>query len=156
MVNDFAALGQPYTKANEGLRLAAYTDTRGFSTIGFGHAGSDVHPGLVWTQEQADAAFATDYARATGDAQNCVSLDCWNAMGVARQAALVDMAFQLGFRGLRQFVSMRRSLEDQRWSDAADDALESLAARQTPNRWERHAEILREGDDAVVDGALPT
>lgn len=29
-------------------------------TIGWGHTGSDVHEGLVWTQEQADLAFAVD------------------------------------------------------------------------------------------------
>lgn len=47
----------------EGLRLTAYQDQRGIWTIGYGHTGPDVHPGLVWTQEQADAALQNDLAR---------------------------------------------------------------------------------------------
>ena len=29
-------------------------------TIGWGHTGPEVHPGLVWTQEKADAVFVAD------------------------------------------------------------------------------------------------
>ena len=60
--------------AKEGCILTAYDDARprhvlqpgdtieGTLTIGRGHTGPDVHIGLTWTQEQADARFMADLA----------------------------------------------------------------------------------------------
>lgn len=50
-----AALAQ-----REGRRNEAYQDTQGIWTIGVGHTGPEVHPGLVWTDEQVDAALSAD------------------------------------------------------------------------------------------------
>ena len=47
----------------EGKRNTAYLDSVGVWTIGYGHTGPDVHPGLVWTDEQVEAAFAKDLER---------------------------------------------------------------------------------------------
>jgi lysozyme len=44
----------------EGVRLNAYQDCRGIWTIGYGHTGKDVHPGLTITQERADALLELD------------------------------------------------------------------------------------------------
>jgi lysozyme len=44
----------------EGCRLNAYFDQGGVATIGWGHTGSEVHPGLTWTQQQADEVFEED------------------------------------------------------------------------------------------------
>ncbi len=46
-------------KQFEKCRLVAY-DSDGEWTIGWGHTGSEVIPGLRWTQAQADAVFASD------------------------------------------------------------------------------------------------
>lgn len=157
MPDDFNAIGQPYTKANEGCRLQSYRDGGGVWTIGYGHTGPDVKPNQVITQAEADAKFIENYGTAAAEAQQYVTPDCWAAMGVARQAVIVDMAFQLGLGGLRKFAGMHALLEKGEWDAAADDALESEVARvQAPDRWNRHADILTDGDDAIVNGALPT
>lgn len=44
----------------EGCKLTAYTDEAGVWTIGYGHTGPDVQPGLVWTPSQAELALARD------------------------------------------------------------------------------------------------
>lgn len=44
----------------EGCRLSAYLDVGGVPTIGWGHTGSEVHLGLLWTQQEADEAFEED------------------------------------------------------------------------------------------------
>ena len=61
-------------KANEGCRLLAYDDAqpnviitnraqvKGTLTIGYGHVGADVRPGLTWTQDQADTMLLNDVA----------------------------------------------------------------------------------------------
>lgn len=48
----------------EGLRLAAYLDTKGIPTIGVGHTGPEVKLGLVWTKDQVLDALAKDVATA--------------------------------------------------------------------------------------------
>lgn len=47
-------------KREEGLSLVAYRDQGGVYTIGYGHTGPEVHVGLVWTLEQAEAALLLD------------------------------------------------------------------------------------------------
>lgn len=48
----------------EGCRLEAYRDFgNGVWTIGYGHTGADVHQGVCWTKEQAEAALDDDVAR---------------------------------------------------------------------------------------------
>lgn len=46
--------------ALEGERLEAYQDSGGIWTIGMGHTGSDVHPGLKITSERSAELLAQD------------------------------------------------------------------------------------------------
>lgn len=56
-------MGEALIKSFENCKLVAYQDDGGVWTIGWGHTGSDVHPGLKITQAQADALFDRDIAR---------------------------------------------------------------------------------------------
>jgi lysozyme len=47
-------------QAIRGCRLAAYRDPGGILTIGYGHTGPEVVPGLRWTQDQADDELRFD------------------------------------------------------------------------------------------------
>lgn len=49
-------------KLHEGMRLDAYMDSSGVWTIGYGHTGPDVHPGLKITEEQAQDLLIEDVA----------------------------------------------------------------------------------------------
>lgn len=52
--------GRALIESFEGLRLTAYQDIRGIWTIGYGHVGRDVPPGLTITQAQADELLEAD------------------------------------------------------------------------------------------------
>lgn len=52
-----------FIKIWEGCRLTAYRCPAGVLTIGYGHTGSDVKPGMKITYEQADALFEADIKR---------------------------------------------------------------------------------------------
>src|ERR1700744_4935469 len=93
-------------KQHEGCRLEAYCDTRGVLTIGYGHTGHLIVEGTVWTQEQADDEFAADLAIATLRAKQVLGAENWATLDPVRQAALIDMAFELGGDGLAAFVWM--------------------------------------------------
>jgi lysozyme len=56
------------------------------------------------------------------------------------------MAFQLGINGFLQFRMMRQALSRCDWLAARNEALDSLWARQTPNRARRVAEQILTGE----------
>lgn len=52
-----------FIKQREACRLTAYQDSGGVWTIGYGATGSDIGPGVVWTQDQADENLASRLLR---------------------------------------------------------------------------------------------
>ena len=58
-------------------------------------------------------------------------------------AALQEMAFQLGVPRLLGFKRMLAAVRDRRWRDAAVEALDSKWAKQTPVRAEHVAKVFR-------------
>ena len=59
------------------------------------------------------------------------------------ERALVEMSFQLGVPRFMGFRKMLAAISKGEWSKAADEALDSKWARQTPVRAEHVAEVLR-------------
>lgn len=138
--------GPTFTKKNEGCRLAAYQDTLGVWTIGYGHTGPDIYDGLIWTQAECDAVFNDDYSEAIGSAQDDVGNICWASLNEARQAAITDMAFQLGRNGLAKFRHMIGYLQQNDYEAASAAALASEWANQTPVRAKRVSALIQSGE----------
>jgi len=91
----FTAKATELLKRLEGLRLEAYQDEAGVWTIGYGHTGRDVTPGLKWTQEQADKALYTDVNTFVNGVLNLVG----NApLNDSQFSALVIFAYNVGLR----------------------------------------------------------
>jgi lysozyme len=87
----------------EGERLAAYQDGGGVWTIGYGHTGADVSVGLVWTHEQALAAFDTDTAWACADVERLVTVPLTdNQFG-----ALVSFCYNVGTAGFEKSTLLK-------------------------------------------------
>lgn len=59
------------------------------------------------------------------------------------QLVLIDMAYQMGVSGLFQFKKMLSAILAKDYPLAADELLNSNYARQTPNRANRNAQLLR-------------
>lgn len=138
--------GPTFTKQNEGCRLAAYQDTLGVWTIGYGHTGPDIYEGLIWKQAQCEQAFSDDYATATANAHTDVGDICWTSLSEPRQAAITDMAFQLGRNGLAKFRHMIGYLQQNDYEAASAAALASEWANQTPVRAKRVASLIQSGE----------
>lgn len=85
---------EPLVKQFEGLRLAAYQDSTGRWTIGYGHTGPDVVQGLVWTQGQANAQLALDLGHAYSQMSSL--LPDILQLNSSRQTALADFVYNLG------------------------------------------------------------
>ena len=63
-----------------------------------------------------------------------------------RKLVLISMVFQLGVGGLKKFKKFIAAVKANDWDTAADESLDSLAAKQTPARWQHQAELLHQGD----------
>lgn len=135
-------------RSHEGCRLKAYVDTEGKWTIGWGRCVPGIRSGDTCTQEQADA-WLDEAVRSAGSAAARVCQQAgidWPALGEVRQAVLVDMAYQLGERGLSAFRNMLAGIRDGMWIAASSHGLDSLWARQTPKRARQNMSMLMTGE----------
>lgn len=73
------------------------------------------------------------------------TLSFWNQLDLERKYALLDMCFQLGFKGLCGFKKMLEAMRWGKWVKAAEECLNSDYARQTPARAKRIARLIKEG-----------
>lgn len=124
---------------DEGLKLFPYRDTMGIITIGIGR--NLEHRGI--TREEA-------YAMCENDINDCLSLLTKNIPGFskfsdARQQALCNMCFNLGWEKLAKFNNMLMHIQRGEWEEAASAALNSLWAKQVGDRAKRIAKLLRDG-----------
>lgn len=126
-------------KLHEGLRLFPYTDTQGFLTVGWGHNLSA--KGLTHTQ--ASMILTDDIAEAKAA---CVRAFPWfGALDEVRQAAMVDLCFNMGIASLSLFKTTLGLIRDGQYVESSKQLMNSLYARQVGHRAVRIAEMLRSG-----------
>ncbi|KJH59155.1 lysozyme [Pantoea agglomerans] len=135
----------------EGYREAPYWDTRNFPTVAGGiRIGPQNAPlnqyqftvprraGDVWKQCLVDAKTAdmNRYPVIVAALAHCND---------ARRDVLYSMAYQMGVAGLAGFTNTLGLISRDEFTRAASAMMNSLWARQTPNRARRHAEVMRSG-----------
>jgi lysozyme len=99
----YSAQGLAMTEQFEGLRLTAYQDSVGVWTIGYGHTGSDVRPGLTITQQQASDLLLKDVASAVATVNRLTTIK----LSQNQFDALVDFAFNAGGGNLASSTLLR-------------------------------------------------
>lgn len=85
--------GVAFIKGFEKCRLTAYKPTPNDKwTIGWGHTGPDVHPGMTITQDQADALFLRDLQHFERDVEFLVKVPITQS----QFDALVSFSYNVG------------------------------------------------------------
>lgn len=132
----------------EGCRLTAYPDPASGGdpwTIGWGHTGPEVHEGLTWTQEQADAQLVIDKQKA----QRVIDEHVSEHLTPSEDLAVRDFIFNLGegaFLGSTLLRCLNRAdfagaaAQFDRWDHAAGRVVAGLLRRR-----EAEAQLFREG-----------
>jgi GH24 family phage-related lysozyme (muramidase) len=133
--------GWTLLKTWEGCRLSAYPDPASGGapwTIGYGHTGPDVVPGLTITQQQADAFLQKDVAHAASAVERLLP-------GVAllpgQRDALISFCFNVGAGALNTSTLRRRLLAGEapavvisqelpRWCKGPNGPVEGLMRRR--------------------------
>lgn len=126
--------------SEEGFVGHVYPDHLGYATIGFGRL-VDQRKGGGITREEAEYLLDNDIGRRLSELRQ--SLPWFNDAPDAVQMALLLMAFQMGVENLLEFKTTLSLIRQGKYAHAADNALKSLWAKQTPARAKRVTDMIR-------------
>ena len=131
----------------EGYRESAYYCSEGYPTIGIGQRiGSQNNPleayGFQVSPLVAQVWLAETIVKLKEELQDYAWFKICNH---ERQAILISMGYQLGLSGLLGFKNMLAAIENYDWQEAHDQGLDSLWAKQTPERANRHMDTMLSG-----------
>ncbi len=126
------------TKTHEGFVARPTPCPAGYLSIGYG---TNLEAGI--SERQAEALMQIHYEDVV--IPTLERYPWFSHIGKNRQRALAEMAYQLGVRGFKGFRKMLSAIELGNFHGAADEMLDSNWHRQTPNRAEYCARLMREG-----------
>lgn len=130
-------------RREEGAESCAYQDSLGYWTIGVGRL-IDSRKGGGLSNDEIDLLLDNDIKR---NYEAVLKALPWvDKLSDARQAVLIEMAFQMGLKGLLQFQRMLGSVEDGQYVEAAAEMVKSRWAMQTPARAYRLASQIETGE----------
>ena len=131
---------------DEGFRPNAYRCTAGYPTIGYGKKLGPRGASLDFYQFTITERVARYWLKEDIADLHVVASGMVPGLDGVRKAALVNMIYQLGPRGVRGFKKMLAAMRNGDWAEAAKEALDSKWARQdTPRRALRIAGIIETG-----------
>lgn len=140
--DELERLARKQLRRDEGEELSAYTDSEGYLTIGIGRL-IDKRKGGGISQAESEYLFSNDYDSKLAEVRR--RIPWFSSLDVARQGVLLNMAFQMGVDGLLGFKNTLAMIERGDYAQAADGMLQSLWAKQTPERAKRLSEQMRSG-----------
>ena len=119
---------------NEGFRSKPYQCSEGVWTIGHG---------LTWITEEESLHILTSrisqlHLKLLDD------LDWYKDMPPEVQGVIIEMCYQMGFTGFTKFKKAIVHMKEREWQLAAHEMLDSRWAKQTSNRANQLADIVRE------------
>lgn len=154
------AAAKPIISGHEGERLRVYRDTLGVPTIGIGinmfehdvialceQCGADYNALLAGTAE-----LTPDQSHYLYEQRSIQTLEWLARLFPAlftytqnRQIALLDMGYELGEPKFLQFRQMISAILQGNWWGAAKEALDSVWAKQVPERAQNDAVWIAQG-----------
>ena len=115
-------------KKHEGFRSTVYQCTEGFDTIGYGFAIKD----LKLSEEICDIILTEKLAKLQLDISN--KFEWFEDSPELVKDVVTNMCYQLGLSGFSKFKKTIYYLETEQYEEASLECLDSLWAKQTPNR----------------------
>ena len=127
---------------DEGVKESAYQDHLGFWTIGVGRL-IDARKGGRLSPDEIRYLLRNDIADCFRDIQSELWFLACDTPG--RRDALLNMRFQLGAQGIRQFRTSLGYIQNRQWALAGVNLRKSLWYKQTPVRAERVIRMIENG-----------
>lgn len=130
-----SSTGRALIRNAEGDKLTAYYCPAGVLTIGVGHTGPDVKPGMRITQAESDALLSADLAKFEKAVMRAVTVP----LTQNQFDALVSFTYNLGEGNLRSSTLLKRvnasdfrgaAAEFAKWNKSNGKGLGGLATRR--------------------------
>ena len=130
---------------HEGYRNKVYLDTLGKRTVGVGHlCGEDFwEDDKEYEEKFLMTILEHDLSDAIKGANDLLAENGCMDMNEKAHEIIIEMVFQLGKTGVSKFRNMWKALSGLDYSTAASEMLDSRWAKQTPNRANGMADIMR-------------
>lgn len=125
---------------DEGEVLHEYKDSLGYSTIGVGRL-IDKRKGGGITKQESMYLLDNDITKKSAQVVDALPWIVKHPDEVQR--AVINMSFQMGIHGLLGFKNTLSLIQAKKYKEAADNALKSKWAQQTPNRAKRVTDMIR-------------
>ena len=133
-------------KKHEGYRNKVYLDTLGKRTVGVGHLcvedfwedDKEYEEKFLMTILEHDLSTAIKGANDLMAEHGCMDIN------EKAHEILIEMVFQLGKTGVSKFRNMWKALSELNYVGASYEMLDSRWAKQTPNRANAMAKIMKE------------
>ena len=123
-------------KANEGFKARVYQCSEGYDTIGYGSTIKD----LKISEEVATILLEERVAEIFDELEK--RADWITALPVMVQGVIVEMCYQMGVSGFLKFKKTISLFKQRNFEKASVEMLDSLWAKQTPNRARRLSKIV--------------
>jgi lysozyme len=123
-------------KEHEGYRSTVYQCTEGYDTIGYGFAIKD----LELSKEVCDIILTEKIAKLQLDISS--KFEWFEDSPEIVKDVVTNMCYQLGLTGFSKFKQTIYYLETEQYEEASVECLDSLWAKQTPNRAKELSEQL--------------
>ena len=124
-------------KKHEGFRSTVYQCTEGYDTIGYGFAIKD----LVLDEDIAELILLRKLEKLQHRIAS--TFGWWYNSPKTVKNVVTNMCYQLGISGFSKFKKTIYLLETEQYEEASVEMLDSLWAKQTPNRARELSEALR-------------
>ena len=126
---------------DEGIKYEIYLCSLNVPTFGIGHMVTKDDPengmeiGSEVSQERCESAFAEDIEVTLEDCE--MVFDDWSGLPEEARLVTANMCFQLGSPRLSKFKKAISACNDHRWTDMANEMMDSRWYKQTQNRADR-------------------
>ncbi len=129
-------------KKHEGYVGIVYKDSLGIDTIGYGFAIKD----LELDEDICEIILERKITQLIDRINNKFSW--YKYMPQEIKDIVTEMCYQLGVTGFSKFKKTIAYLQDKKWEEASVEMLDSLWARQTPNRAKEMSDRVKKlGED---------
>jgi lysozyme len=118
MVQRISAAGLAHIKHFEGLKLNSYYCVAGRCTIGYGHTGPDIKPGMTITAERAEELLRADLDAAERAVSELVKVP----ISPGQHAACVDLVFNVG-RAAFEKSTLLKMLNRKQFAEAGEQLM---------------------------------
>ena len=124
-------------KKHEGFEPRVYKCTEGVDTIGYGFAIKD----LYLDEDTAELILMRKIQKLLE--RILVAFKWFQSAPEEVKFVVTNMCYQLGLKGFSKFKKTIYYLETEQYEEAADEMLDSLWHKQTPNRAKELSNIIR-------------